>query len=150
MQNNIGNNSMATVLYRKDFQFLARQRLHEAQTLFEYRHFSGSYHFAGIAVECGLKACIARLTNNNQFPDKNHANKCFDHNLQRLAGVADLKRELEQEQNSNSKFNLYWSIVKDWDVDSRYRQIDEVTAKNMLDAITNKRNGVFRWIRKYW
>jgi hypothetical protein len=60
---------------RKDFQLLSDKRLAEAQSLFRARHYEGSYHLAGLAVECAVKACIAKQTRRFEFPDKHRANK---------------------------------------------------------------------------
>ena len=43
-----------------------------------------AYYLAGYAVECALKACIAKLTDRHDFPDKNFAAKCFTHKAKEL------------------------------------------------------------------
>jgi HEPN domain-containing protein len=55
---------------RKDLQFLARARLTEARALLDAGHPDGAYYLAGYAVECALKACIAKATQRHEFPDK--------------------------------------------------------------------------------
>ena len=47
---------------RADFQKLAEIRLEEAATLLNAGKFDGAYYLSGYAVECGLKACIAKQT----------------------------------------------------------------------------------------
>jgi HEPN domain-containing protein len=49
---------------------LAEERLLDAAALLAARRWAGAYYLAGHAVECGLKACIARLTNAEDFPPK--------------------------------------------------------------------------------
>ena len=56
---------------RIDLQNLANERIAEAKILFDAGKWSGAYYLAGYAVECGLKACIAKLTKPDEFPDKN-------------------------------------------------------------------------------
>ena len=41
--------------------------------------YAGSYYLSGYAVECGLKAVIAKLQGRNEFPDKRLANECNAH-----------------------------------------------------------------------
>ena len=48
---------------RGDLQLLANIRLDEAKALLAASLPAGAYYLAGYAVECGLKACIAKLTN---------------------------------------------------------------------------------------
>src|SRR5690242_7885063 len=45
-----------------DFKKLAEIRMAEARTLLKARHYDGAYYLAGYAVECALKACIAKRT----------------------------------------------------------------------------------------
>src|SRR5262249_32127022 len=55
---------------RSDFQQLADVRIDEAAVLLAQGKFDGAYYLAGYAVECGLKACIARLTSQDDYPPK--------------------------------------------------------------------------------
>jgi HEPN domain-containing protein len=72
---------------RKDLQFLARTRLAEAKTLLGAGLPDGAYYLAGYAVECGLKACIARGTQRHEFPDKKSVDASHTHNLRDLIKV---------------------------------------------------------------
>jgi HEPN domain-containing protein len=47
---------------RKDLQKLAAIRLKEAKLLLAANAPDGAYYLAGYAVECALKACIAKAT----------------------------------------------------------------------------------------
>jgi HEPN domain-containing protein len=47
---------------RTDLQNLAEERLGDAEVLLASNRYSGAYYIVGYAVECGLKACIAKLT----------------------------------------------------------------------------------------
>src|SRR5438045_4183805 len=51
----------------------------------------GAYYLAGYAVECALKACIAKLTAQHDFPDKNFAAKCFTHKAKNWCRLRDWK-----------------------------------------------------------
>lgn len=52
---------------RKTFQVLANLRIREAQALLRAKEFSGAYYLVGYAVECGLKACIAKGVKKHDF-----------------------------------------------------------------------------------
>ncbi|MGC2744663.1 MAG: hypothetical protein WA672_15920 [Candidatus Angelobacter sp.] len=45
---------------RVDLQELAHLRLAEARLLLDGKSFAGAYYLTGLALECALKACIAR------------------------------------------------------------------------------------------
>jgi HEPN domain-containing protein len=55
---------------RTDLQILAEDRLKDAEVLLASGRFGAAYYLAGYAVECGLKACIAKLTRAEDFPIK--------------------------------------------------------------------------------
>ncbi len=75
---------------RTDFQQLAEIRITEAGVLLANGHSDGAYYLAGYAVECALKACIAKFTNLHDFPDKQRAVDAFTHDLIKLLRIADL------------------------------------------------------------
>jgi HEPN domain-containing protein len=52
---------------RTDLQILAEDRLKDAEVLLAKGRFAAAYYLAGYAVECGLKACIAKLTKAEDF-----------------------------------------------------------------------------------
>ena len=59
---------------RKELQDLSKIRLREAAALLQLGLFDGAFYLAGYAVECGLKACIAKGTRRGEFPDKKRWN----------------------------------------------------------------------------
>jgi hypothetical protein len=77
---------------RIDLQALAEERALDAQALLNASRWSGAYYLAGYAIECGLKACIAKLTELHDFPDKDFVNKSYTHKIDVLmifkAGIA--------------------------------------------------------------
>lgn len=135
---------------RKDFQNLARIRLKEALVLLKNEHYEGAYYLCGYAVECGLKACIARKTRMHEFPDKNTVNQSYTHNLSKLTRTAGINLFLGKATEKDKIFENNWAIVKDWTEKSRYEKPSEKKAKDLYSATTNKKNGVMQWIEKYW
>jgi hypothetical protein len=45
---------------RNDFQKISRLRVKEAKALLDNGYPAGAYYLMGYAVECALKACIAK------------------------------------------------------------------------------------------
>lgn len=137
------------IMMRNEFQRLALLRADEAGVLAKFNKSQGAYYLAGYAIECALKACIAKKTRRHQFPlGREYVNKVYDHSLQELLKVADLQTALENEIKTNRAFQIYWEVVKDWNVASRY----ELTGRNgadMVKAVTDK-DGVLQWIKRYW
>ena len=76
---------------RTELQRLANERISDAKVLLAARHWSGAYYVAGYAVECALKACIAKLMKSEEFPDKRFAEKCWTHKLTQLLELGGLK-----------------------------------------------------------
>jgi len=83
---------------RDDFQELAHKRLRDARVLLRGRRHAGAYYLTGYAVECGLKACIARQTRRFDFPPKpNAVRDIYVHDLTKLVKAAGLQHDLDEE-----------------------------------------------------
>jgi hypothetical protein len=131
-------------------QQLAETRVRDAGALLAASQWSGAYYLAGYAVECGLKACIAKLTNQHDYPNKQFAQQCYTHNIEDLVKVAGLDLQRNADSNSNSAFGSNWLVVKDWDEKARYQQWTEPQARKLFAAVTDANNGVLPWINGRW
>lgn len=127
---------------RKELQELAEIRIKEAEILLKSECYDGAYYMAGYSIECALKAWIAKSTKEHDFPDKKIADKVHTHDLVRLLGVLDVQVPEE------IKFN--WFIVKDWSEKARYEKYSMVEASDLLEAINDPTEGVFKWIKEHW
>ena len=96
---------------RKDFRKLARLRFREAKNLLENGHYEGAYYLCGYAVECALKACIAKQTRKHEFPDKNKVSSSHTHNLGVLVKLAGLESERNTKADADESFTRNWSLV---------------------------------------
>ena len=67
---------------RVDFQKMADIRAVEARFHLEARMYSGTYYLAGYAVECGFKACIARMVKRHEFPGKDFIRGAYTHDFE--------------------------------------------------------------------
>lgn len=129
---------------------LSRIRLQEAQILLHAGRWDGAYYLCGYAVECALKACIAKRVRRYDFPDRDLATQSYSHNLSQLVRVAGLELLLNAEVASNPAFAVNWLIVKGWSERSRYERRQAQEARNLYGAIADRRSGVLRWIRRHW
>lgn len=111
---------------------------------------SGAYYLSGYAVECALKACIAKQTNLHDFPDKAIALKSHTHNLRDLRDLAGLKPQFELDAAANLGLKINWELVKDWTEVSRYQRRTEDQARKLFKAVTDPANGVLTWISGNW
>ena len=137
-------------LNRADLQLLSRTRLREARLLLRNGEYSGAYYLSGLAVECALKACVARRTQRFDFPNKSHAIKSYSHDLERLLVAARLKNSLRFEMRRNPALDERWGIVLGWKVSCRYETIDKDSARILYEAVAPRSDGVFGWIRRHW
>lgn len=136
---------------RKDLQEIAEMRINESGILIQNNAYAGAYYLAGYAIECALKACVAKQIRKHEFPDKKLILDSYSHDLEKLLHVSGLKTKFHEAINDNPELDVNWSIIKDWTVDARYDQsISEKRAKDLYDAIYDNRNGLLEWLRVRW
>src|ERR1035441_1181551 len=126
---------------RIDFQRLAELRLKEAKALLAAGFPEGAYYLAGYAIESGLKACIAKRTQQYDFPDKKLVNDSHTHDLGKLLELAGLSDLLKNDVAINVELKLDWETVGDWSEQSRYELFigaqggGFVEAELLIDAV---------------
>ncbi|MBU1207077.1 MAG: HEPN domain-containing protein [Proteobacteria bacterium] len=136
---------------KSDLETLVDIRVKEAKLLLDNNCYEGAYYLLGYALECAIKACIAKQVREHDFPDKQLANAAYTHRLGDLLGVAGLKQKLQEKEKTDEEFKLNWAVTKDWSEDARYEHtIEETTAKDFFRAITNKKTGILVWIKSWW
>jgi hypothetical protein len=132
-------------------QTLSQNRLEEGRILLENGQWTGAYYMTGLAVECALKACLARAVKEYDYPDKKFVNDMYQHDLQKLVSLdAALWVALQAEMKNDPKLARNWSTVKDWDDEKRYDVVVEQDAKGMYDATAEAGSGVMPWIKGKW
>ncbi len=136
---------------REILQKISRLRRKEAYILLKAKCYQGAYYLIGYAIECALKACIAKQTKRYDFPDKQLANSVHTHNLEKLLKFSGLAPELEKEMKTNKALEVNWATVKDWKETSRYdKTISRTLARDLYAACTARKNGILSWIKKRW
>jgi hypothetical protein len=135
---------------RTQLQQLADERLQDAVALLNSARWSGAYYLAGYAVECGLKACIAKMVNQHDFPDRELAQRSYTHDLDVLVSIAGLTLPRKSDVAANPSLGTNWQLVKDWDEKSRYQFWTESQARDLCSAVADAANGVLPWIKRHW
>lgn len=141
---------------RSDLQKLADVRLKEAKTLLDAGCYEGAYYLAGYAIECALKACIAKKTREHDFPDQRLVNESYKHDLVALQKTAGLEPEFLSEvkpnkREGNKSLENNWRVVAKWSETSRYdNPIAKNDAQDLYSAIIDGTNGVLQWLKKRW
>jgi HEPN domain-containing protein len=136
---------------RFDLQKIADIRVEDARVLLDSRRFEAAYYLVGYAVECALKACIAKQIKEFDFPDKKLINDSYSHDLLKLLGLSGVSHLFESELKTNSALQNNWAVVKDWSEERRYvPAVMEKLARDMYDAVTESRDGVLPWLKKQW
>ncbi|PJB78551.1 MAG: DNA-binding protein [Armatimonadetes bacterium CG_4_9_14_3_um_filter_58_7] len=134
-----------------ELEKLVAIRISDAAVLLSSGNYSGAYYLVGYALECALKACIAKQVNQYDFPNKQLAQASYTHNLADLLGVAGLKPDLLQREKDDAEFSFNWAVAKNWSEASRYEcTIEETRAHDLYHAVTDNNAGVLAWLRKYW
>ena len=121
--------------------------MREAQALLVAGEYSGAYYLAGYAIECAIKACIAKRVREYDFPDKKTVVNSHSHDLLQLAKVALLDIA---SWTDNPDFADNWSAVKDWNEEARYKLWNERQARQLLEAIANEDYGILPWLKLRW
>jgi hypothetical protein len=81
-------------------------RLQDARVLMRGGNVPGAYYLTGLAVECAVKACIAKNTVRHDFPPSPSAVKdIYTHDLVKLVGAARLQATLDADIRVNSSLN---------------------------------------------
>lgn len=102
----------------------------------------------GYAVECALKACVAKQVKRYDFSDKKVANEAFTHDLEKLVKVAGLGPDFEKDRKADPALHLNWAVVKDWNESSRYDiGITAAQARDLFSACTERQSGILTWVK---
>ena len=134
---------------RLDLQNLALARLEEVEVLLNNHKYSGAYYLSGYVIECALKACIAKQTQEFNFPDKKTVTDSYTHDLEKLIKVAKLDKELKSLLD-DPNFSLRWLEVRDWSEESRYQTHSQQKALDIYLAITDPTHGVLQWLQQHY
>ena len=137
---------------RNDLQKLSKLRRSDAKILLDAGHAEASYYLMGYAIECALKAVIAKGTQKHDFPDKRAVLDTHTHNLEDLARLSDLKKPLQSLPTTHPA-RIHWAVVKNWSEAGRYRHdIMPAGGKGFVQGQHGpaRTYGVLTCIKAYW
>jgi HEPN domain-containing protein len=135
---------------KAELENLADLRIKEAEILLTAGCYQGAFYLAGYALECTLKACIAKQVKEFDFPDKKLANDSYTHNLANLLITAGLKQALDEQKKQDNEFKLNWALGIQWSEESRYKlTISKKEANDLFSALTNNQSGILTWLKNY-
>ena len=124
----------------------------DAKALLDASRWRAAYYLCGYSVECALKACVFTYIESTGiiFQDKEYLKKCFTHDVEALIKAAGLEVARGLDIQSNPKRGVNWNVVKDWEVDIRYKDRDQSEAEKLYNAVSDDTNGVLSWIKTQW
>ena len=72
----------------------------------------------------------------------------YGHDLEELVRIAGLKDRLDQETRRNPALAANWTLVKPWNVNSRYESTG-LNGRDMGSALSGA-DGIITWIKQHW
>lgn len=131
------------------FKNLAEEKNLELKRLHKQDDFHQSIvRDVGYVPEFALKAVIAKSFS-DVYPE--HMKGYKTHNLDALKNKANLSTEFKSEQNNNPRFKAHWSTLTGWTTEFRYETgFKKEDAMRFMNALNNKKAGVYPWIKRYW
>lgn len=136
---------------RNELKELAKLRLKEAETLFDAELYDGAVYVCGYVIEFALKARICKLLDTDEYPSTGKFKSVYAvHDFEQLLLLSGLKKK-----SSLAHVDLHtnWSLIIPWSPEMRYKPKGTVSkneAEQIINAVRDKPNGVYRWIMKYW
>ncbi|WP_353569873.1 HEPN domain-containing protein [Candidatus Albibeggiatoa sp. nov. BB20] len=114
-----------------DIEQIIQARLQDAKVLLDASRFDGSVYLCGYAVELGLKACICKTLQWDEYPTTKGYQTFKTHDLDILLHLTGQENRVKHEMFTE------WSIVSKWNPETRYSAVGTVTqiqATKMFDA----------------
>jgi len=139
---------------RRSFQKLAEARLLDSKALLKAKRYDAAYYIAGYAIECALKACIAKRTRLYEFPPRD-TRVFYSHEIEKLLNLAGIEKSFQQERANDAILSQQWDFVKNWKPsDRRYDLVGTKKAANaakaLLSAMEDRQHGVLQCLSNYW
>ena len=139
--------SKKPIVARETLREVAEARLKEAENLFDAKHYAGTVHLAGYAVECYLKVAICVTLHWDEL-----RGTFKTHDLEALMLHSGLDDKLQKDARlveSFAKIKETWVI--DGSLSIRYKkpsEFNERAARIFLRYVSDPETGVVPWLRK--
>lgn len=136
---------------RAQLHRLAELRLADADALLAAGRWDAAYYLLGYAIECALKACIARQFLEHHVPERRLVESFYSHDIDRLLAISIVKSDLDAHLAQDPNFKINWSIVRNWSSEVRYDTgTSERVAREMRTAVADNASGVLQWLKTRW
>ncbi|MDQ3635593.1 MAG: HEPN domain-containing protein [Acidobacteriota bacterium] len=117
----------------KNLKAIATARLKDAEILYSGKRYDGAVYLCGYAIELNLKARICKTLKWTGFPSTNSEFQGLQsfktHRLDLLLKLSG------QENKIKTRFLADWSVVADWNSETRYSIIGTVSKTDASDMI---------------
>ncbi len=135
----------------RELRDLARLRLREAEALYAAGLYDGAAYLCGYSVEFALKARICTLLGLTDYPPPGELKRAYAiHDCDQLRLLAGLKNTMTL---GSPRLLSNWSVATRWKVEDRYNpkgSVPQKDARDILDAVGSKPDGILSWIAKRW
>jgi HEPN domain-containing protein len=136
-------------MHRQEFRALSRLRLREARLLLRAGAFEGAYYLLGYAVECAIKACIAKRFSRHEVPERKVVNDFYTHDLRRLLELAKREESFELQIATVPELGRSWETVMEWKETARYNPIvSREKTFELFRACVSREHGILTWLRQ--
>jgi HEPN domain-containing protein len=126
---------------------LADDRIREANILLSHGQHTGAAYIAGYAVELLLKAILAARANAGVWPLDHNVAEYRTHDFEDFLKLCGLREQMRQSSAKNFELGSNWVILREWRTDLRYRRLQRALAADIVQAVSDQRDGVARWLR---
>jgi len=137
-----------------DLKKIATTRLREARVLYKAGFYDGAAYLTGYVVEISLKVVICKNLNIDTYPDEGNDKKFFrSHDFDRLLLLSGLSEKINAKNKTSTGLFANWSLITQWGPERRYVKVgtyNKKDVKEILDALVNRNDGFFNFIKQIW
>jgi len=90
------------------------------------------------------------LDDNGSIPNRRFSEQCWTHDFEQLLVLSGNQADFARDSAVDTELLQNWDLVKAWNEATRYEQRARSEAEELYNAITDKRHGVFLWIKHCW
>ncbi|MDX2041108.1 MAG: HEPN domain-containing protein [Acidobacteriota bacterium] len=124
------------MITRVELRKIARERLKDAEALFNAGRYDGAVYLSGYAIELALKNRICKTLKWSGFPQTRSEFQPFQsfktHNLDVLLSLSGLESKIK------TAYLAEWSAIAKWDPEARYNPIGSAGKKDaelLIEAV---------------
>ena len=143
---------------QSDIEALAYAKLQDAELLLANERFDSAYYLAGYAVELLLKARVCKTlgipdffdfqsSTRTKFKNESVITRPYRvHDYEQLMILSGIYGEYQREMEENPVFSILWSILLEWNENSRY--LTGINSERVKKFLTSVKEAL-TWIQKH-